>query len=288
MSLHYNIDADAYHSQSGVVTPRLSYSVAKLIIKQSPYHAWYSHPKLGGGGRETTAEMEAGSIAHKLLLGKGADIAIGEWDDWKKKEAREFRDEARANRLLPVLACKLEAIEAMVEAVTHQIQRSEAADFFSSEFDSEVCALWQTEADSGDIVECQSMFDRLNVDNGKIYDLKFTTSAHDRAVAAKINDMGYDIQEAFYTKALETLVPSLAGRIEFVFIFVESVAPHRISLAKLSGMNHSIGMSKVERAINKWSECLGSGMWPGYSPNIISVDPPPWALAAEMNDSDYD
>jgi len=59
-----------------------------------PLHARYAHPKLGGGVRESTDAQNRGSIIHKLLLGKGSEIAIINHDDYRKTEAREARDAA--------------------------------------------------------------------------------------------------------------------------------------------------------------------------------------------------
>ena len=56
--------------------PALSYSIAKILIGESPRHAWCAHPLLGNMRGEPTAEMDFGQVAHKLMLGRGVDFAI--------------------------------------------------------------------------------------------------------------------------------------------------------------------------------------------------------------------
>ena len=60
--------------------PSLSNSMAKILLDKSPAHAYAAHPRLGGAGRvlpaSTLQTFDAGKLAHKLLLGRGAEVVV--------------------------------------------------------------------------------------------------------------------------------------------------------------------------------------------------------------------
>src|SRR4051794_11565577 len=77
--------------------PSLTQSIAKLLIDRSPLHAWYSHPKLNPDFKpDDSTKFDVGNIAHKLLLGRGKDIEVLEFSDWRTKNAQLARDIAAA------------------------------------------------------------------------------------------------------------------------------------------------------------------------------------------------
>jgi hypothetical protein len=86
---------EQYHADPTEV-PSLSYSVAKILLTESPMHAYYYHPRLGGHVREQTKAMGKGQVIHKLLLGIGADIVVVRADNFRTKAAQELRDAAIA------------------------------------------------------------------------------------------------------------------------------------------------------------------------------------------------
>jgi hypothetical protein len=70
--LHPAISADAYHADPAPA-PSLSSSIAKTILHQTPRHAWFEHPRLNPNFEpKDDSKFDLGSVAHELLLGKGA------------------------------------------------------------------------------------------------------------------------------------------------------------------------------------------------------------------------
>src|SRR5687767_12481495 len=99
VGLHYNISPETYFSDPAE-TPSLSASIAHTLVSKSPIHAWMQHPRLGGRGKKPTRAMDLGSVVHALLLGAGKEYCVirapdgePEYEDFKKKAAREARDE---------------------------------------------------------------------------------------------------------------------------------------------------------------------------------------------------
>jgi hypothetical protein len=78
--------------------------VAKILLDRSPLHAWHAHPRLNPDYRhDDDTKFDVGNIAHKLMLGRGKDIVVLEFDDWRTKAAKDAREAAAAAGKLAVL-----------------------------------------------------------------------------------------------------------------------------------------------------------------------------------------
>ena len=259
-----------YHSQEGTKTPRLTYSIAKLLLAKSPLHAWYNHPLLGGHKLTPSKTMDLGSIGHDLLLGGGDPIDILDFDSYRKKEAQELKKDSYEAGHIPVLRKDYEKLEVTVSKVKEQLSLY-LPEFFHEHI-SEHPVIW--EADNG--VECQSKYDWVSLDSGLMIDLKFTTDASPEKCTRKIIDMGYDLQEAFYTEALNKTYPELAGRTKWLFVFIETEEPYAISVIETDSTFKEIGRLKMNTALDIWESCLESNNWPAYGQQTVSA--PGWAV----------
>ena len=104
-----------YHADPAP-SPSFSASLGKVILDQSPLHAYLAHPRLGGAKREPTSAMEFGTLVHKLILGEGTSIVSVNADTWKTTAARTARDEARAAGKLAVLTADIDEAGKIVSA----------------------------------------------------------------------------------------------------------------------------------------------------------------------------
>jgi hypothetical protein len=287
--LHFDVSSDAYH---GDPTPdiALSASVAHTLVSKSPMHAWLQHPKLGGKSKDPTRAMDLGSVVHALLLGAGKGFAViknprageldpktkepeGEFEDFKRKAAKEARDMARSEGKVPLL---LHQAEEANEIATRIRERLWAEFRIRLDGASEVVAIWK---DDG--VWCRGAFDHLKEDEAHILDLKIVRSAHPKACQSHLVGFGGDIQAAAYMSALRTLRPELAGRERFTFLFCEAEEPHAITPVIVRGSMRELGERRWNRAKPLWRNCLRSKQWPGYVTEPIAVEAPAWAMFAE-------
>jgi hypothetical protein len=280
----WDIPAETYHARAGVDWPiTLSKSTIHTMVSKSPLHAWYEHPQLGGNSCEASAAMDFGDIVHQLILGKGDGFAVGEFDDWRTKAAREFKEDARAAGKTPILAHKLDECGAMVDAFERQVCASDQCEFYHPDCISELAMLFPADG-----ALCQSLIDRTLLLAGKMWDVKTCPSAHPKAIAAKIAQMGYDIQSELYQIGYETLLPQMGGRSGFVFLFVETTPPYVVTPVTLSGEARAVADFKIRRAIPLWKDCLIADEWPAYGNETLTINPPPWALNAEIEAGLYD
>jgi hypothetical protein len=285
LGLHSDVSEAHYHADMLCETPTLSRSLGQVLIDRAPIHAYHEHPRMGGKPKadgedadDVTPAMDFGSLGHSLLLGRGQQVVVGEWKTWQSKDAKAFRETARANNRLPVLQKTFDRGVAMKAAAIEEFKRLGIHDEFFAATPEVVCLF----KDGG--VLCRVMFDRLLVANGrvKIFDVKITDSAKPSVCERQIQNMKYDYQEAFYRTAIERAIPELAGRIDFVFLFVESEKPHVVTPVELDGSFRMNGVSKYVYAHGVWEKCMRLNQWPAYANETYRASPKEWALAEEM------
>lgn len=264
------LTAKQYHADP-CAAPSLSFSIAKVLIDQSPLHAWFQHPRLNVAYQaKESSKFDVGSAAHLMLLERRSDgIVIVCADDWKSKAAREQRDAARAEGKFPILEHYWERITEMIGVVHGFIATTELAGIFETGA-AEQTVLWQEGT-----VWCRCRPDLLAADKRVCLDYKSTTDASPEAFIRQIGRMSYDLQAEFYVRGLAT---AQWGEPTFVFLAQEVTAPYACSLVALSNAYRAVGQQKVARALALWKSCKVSGRWPGYSTQIAYGEPKPWDL----------
>jgi PDDEXK-like domain of unknown function (DUF3799) len=269
----HNLSSDAYHADP-CETPSLSSSIAKILLDQSPAHAWMAHPRLNiNFEREEDSRFDLGSAAHMMLLERREDkIVRVQADDWRTKAAREARDAARANGQYAILERHYGDCTNMCAAAQDFMLGTELSDLLATG-DPEQTVLWQEGA-----LWYRCRPDLLSKDRRIVLDYKSTASAAPEFIARQIGRMGYDLQSEFYTRGIQAVTEQ---KPTFVFLFQEITKPYACSLVSLSNAYKELGQSKVGRAITTWSRCLTTNNWPAYSNQILYIEPRAWDLVTE-------
>lgn len=266
-----DVTPEEYHQ-----LPGLSATVAATLIARSPKHAWQQHPCFGAKGKKPTKEMDRGSAIHALVLGKGKQFAILDFEDYKKKAAQEARDAARAEGLIPILREQFLEWGTAAEAIRTQLaDRGIYLDGVSEQ------GIEWYEHTAVCPVQCRAMYDHVWLDRGVILDLKITGDAAPSKIERSAENFGYAIQQAAYRRALTALKPELAGRVDFLFAFCEPEEPYAINLTRPDGAFRELGERRWSRAVAEWAHCLVTDEWPAYGPAVNPLSPPPWALSRE-------
>lgn len=268
----YAMSAQEYHSDP-VILPSLSASVASILLTQSPRHAALAHPRLSLAYQpDEDSRFDLGSAAHALLLeNDGSKVCVIEAADWRTKDAKAKRDEARANGLFPILAKHNFAVTAMVKAAREFIETTELAGIFTRG-KPEQTVIWH----SGN-AWCRARLDWFTDDRAVILDYKTTESAQPEQCIRQITRMGYDLQAEFYCRGLTDLRSGSTPA--FVFLFQEITPPYACSLVSLSNAFREVGQRKMLAAIDLWDHCITKGQWPGYSTQIHYAEPAAWQIA---------
>lgn len=273
--LYPDIAAETYHADP-CPAPSLSNSIAKLLLGQSPRHAWFNHPRLNPRFvAENKVAYDIGTAAHAYLLEGRSIIEVIDAADYRTKAAQEARDRAYAAGKTPLLLRQWGDVQAMATAARAQLDAHEEAREAFTDGTPEVTLVWR----EGEIW-CRCRLDWLP--NGRdgaavIFDYKSTSgSAHPDAFERTISERGYDLQAAFYSRGIRAV---LGVEAQFYFICQETYGPYALSVVGVTPQVIEPAMEKVAKAIRAWDWCLKHDSWPGYSSRIAWAQPMPWQLA---------
>lgn len=264
----YDIPEADYHADP-CPEPSLSRSVGKLIVARSPLHAWCAHPRLNPHHEnEQKAAFDLGSACHELVLGQESSIVVVEFGDWRKKAAKDLRDEAYAAGKTPLLVHQYDEAKAMERSLHSQLKNhEEAALFLHPDCRSEHTAIWR-EGEAW----CRVMMDRIAAEGGYLFDYKTANSANpDDFGVMVVARNGYDVQDAFYRRGYKAVTGKHA---QFRFIVQETSPPYAVSVIALDPIWQEIGDAKVRDMIYMWQQCMKHDVWPGYPDRTCYASPP--------------
>lgn len=271
-------------------TPSLTQSVAKVLIERSPAHARLEHPRLAAAAIEDDAAEKydaakaIGNAAHKLILGRGRQIAVGDFDSFRSKDAKTWRAEQEAAGKLIVLAHHMARAEELAKAAPAQLAAASHERAFAGG-QAEVMLAWK----EGNLW-FRSLVDWMG-DTQTIYDVKTSgMSVAPHVIAERPSTDGWDIQAAMIERGLDVLDPAGAGRRKFHFVAIENEPPYALTVVRISEGDLTLGRKKLAYAIDLWSRCLAANAWPAYRAETIISRPKPWAetqwLAREIEHAD--
>lgn len=283
-------DVNEYHADPCVV-PSLSSSIAKILIRQSPLHAWTQHARFGGEEMQATRLMDTGSALHAMMLGYAEKVKrikatfgpktkrkelIGlPVTGYQSTEAQEERDLIREYGDIPVLSSEWQLLTRAQTAAREQIGLADDGPAFFGPGRSEAVVV----AKDGDVwLRC--MIDRLPDDhNAPPYDLKATSLSASPGEWERRLQREYAFQDAFYRRVIR-----LAGGYDpkpMRFIVVELEPPFGVVIHAAAKTLAETAEREVGRAILRWSECTKANKWPGYPKHTAWVEASMWQMNAE-------
>lgn len=260
--------------------PSLSSGIAHLLCSESPAHAKEAHPRLNPNYVEKeAAHFDIGTAAHSILL-EGVDVVevILGFDDWKKKEAQQKRDDARQRGKVPLLEKDAKHVVAMMLACRGQLNEHEDGRLMFTDGRPEQVLVWQDDHD----VWCRARLDWLR--HGAVDDFKTTGgSANPEFLSRAIYDKGWDVQAAFYLRGLrkvaenDAVLATVIGRdLVFRFAVQETYPPYALSVISLGPSAMVLAEKKVLYALELWSHCLHADDWPAYPTQTCYAELPPY------------
>lgn len=270
---------DKYHLDSDAEKPSLSRSIAHILMTQTPLHAWLNHPRLNPDYTpDENKKYDVGTAAHALLLEGVNKMAVIDAADWRKKEAQEQREIARAKGLIPVLNHQSEQLHGMVQMAHESIADSpDMRGFVLSDGEPEKSLAWQMAG-----VHLRSKLDWLSPDKKLILDYKTTALSGPQAWMRSIGSSGYDLQCVMYQDAV---YHNYNIQPEFVFMVQETEYPYLSYFVSLPEPWLDIGRRKYERAVMMWRECMTRNEWPAYDKRAYVPEVPAWEISKADEDN---
>jgi len=262
------LDAEAYHADPVPGGSLSSTGARKILPPSTPaaFRWWQQNPE----PPQSQAKLD-GTVAHSIVLGCGAKVAVLDFDNWRTNAAKEAAAEATARGELPMLRKDYEPILAMAEEL---LRHKTAAKLFEGA-QAEVSLFWQDDVTG---VWRRARFDLLRQPQASgrllIPDYKTGQSADPTAFAKSAANLGYHQQGSFYCDAAVAL--ELTDDPVFLFIVQETTAPYLVSVVQLEPLHMRIGARLNRQAIDLYAQCKQRDEWPGYGDEIAHVSLPTW------------
>lgn len=278
----YDIPEDDYHADP-CAAPSLSHGLAVILLGQSPLHARQAHPRLTPDHvREHDEKFDRGTAAHRYVLQGESGFELIDAKDWRTNAAKEARDAAYAAGKLPLLAHRWEEVLQMATALEWQLARFRDPPRPFTTGLPERTLVWTEETPHGPIF-CRARPDWLHDDWAWIDDYKTTGGSGNPAEWGRtLFGAGYDVQDAFYSRGLQSVAKAAGKTIDprFRFIVQENFSPFAASVVAIHPASRALAMRKVEAAIATFAECLYSDRWPGYPERTAHVEIPSYLETA--------
>lgn len=265
----YLIPPERYHADP-VVRPSLNHSTLRLLLDRSPMHARAGHPRLNPdlARKEPTGAMIAGTVLHRLILGRGAAVQVIDADNYRTTAAREERDSCLARGVTPILRHDYEDLMVCADAVLAQLHdEPEAASFFAPG-KSEAMALARIGP-----VWCRSMLDRLpDAEGAPLWDIKSTDKSARPEDWERSLSKSYATQAAFYRLVTGLALKRPVG--EMRFIVFERSPPYAVSIVAPAESMMEAAEAEVRKGIEMWARCMVLDQWPGYGAGVHRIEAP--------------
>ncbi len=251
-------------------TPSLTQSLCKILVERSPKHAWTECPRLNPNYQaDNDTKFDIGNVAHRLILGRGKEIEVVQFDDWRKKAAQDAREEAATLGKIAVLQHQFEQATEMVAAAWSQLERHQDRDAFTNG-KAEVMIAWQEDG-----IWFRSLIDWLHDDLRTIDDYKTSgKSMAPHMIGGGAEAAGWHIQAAFIEKGLDALDAAGAGRRLFRFIAQETDKPNALTVMHMDEYWMTMGRKKVASGLARWRFAIERDDWFGYPDHAVTPEYP--------------
>jgi hypothetical protein len=275
--LYLGVPAARYHLDP-CPEPSLSASVAKIAFNRSLKHAKAAHPRLRDPDfpedddteeRSRPWYMEVGSACHTLVLGRGEEPVEIKVPNFRKKDAQEQRDLARAQGKIPLITKHYDIAHRMAAVARPVVENLLGAEFLA---ESMVCSeekgMWR-----------RSLLDAASFDLRNICDLKTTSLEMSPQQAARtVNRANNAFQAAYYIRNADNIDPSGMGRRRFLFAYIETEYPYEMSVVYPDEALMTKADAEVNAACIIWDRAMRTGVWPGYSREPFPIAPENWMM----------
>lgn len=222
--------------------PEWSYSSMKKILDSGIDYAVAG--KQGMLPEPQSQFIDFGQLVHMLVLGGEDTFAVCEFDDFRSKAAREWRDEQIASHKNIVTKAQFEAVKTVVD---ERIEKHPLTSQYllGKGFKHEV--EMYAKADGVDLRGKADAL-KINGDSMIITDIKTTGRFDD--FFKKASWMHYDLQAAVYTLVGSASQKISTAMTNYFFCVVETVAPYRVQYFHAGPEFLEAGERKLRKCID--------------------------------------
>ena len=117
--------------------------------------------------------------------------------------------------------------------------------------------------------KCKVRPDLYNPLAGVVLDLKSTLDASPKGFAKSVRQWGYTFQACWYMHGLRLIGEKPR---QFIFLAVEKFPPFLTAAYTITASEIDKQLGNMEKAWQLWANCENSGIWPGYTDEITTLE----------------
>jgi hypothetical protein len=256
----------------------LSVTAAKLLVPPEPA-AKFDYARKHG--KLPTKSQKLGTLAHALTLGQPTgDLAVLDFENrTRTKKFMAAEEEAHAAGLQVVLQKEWDEAAAIARAV----HANETAAGLLQGADKEVSGFW-VDAEFGIWQRMRMDAHSLQWPMPTIVDLKTSADASMEGFAKSMADYGYVRQDVHYREGLAACLGCDPADVDFVFVVVESEPPYLTATYRPHEQDIDRAVHQLRAARERFRHCSESGIWPGYSEEIETLELPRYKRMQQERD----
>ena len=241
-----------YHAD----TSAISASGLKLFMR-SPAHYYAAYLDPNRIERKPTAAMKLGTATHCAIL--EPERFNGEYT--VMPEGLDRRTTAGKQAYADLLASGAEILSADEMAQVINMACAFRDNEISRALFDRKHAVEQSIYATVNGVSCKCRPDFITSDFLLVMDVKTTSDASPEAFGKSAWNLGYHVQAAFYRRVISEATGTTP---DFIFGCVESERPHLVAYYSVPQdlLDYADGL--IDCALERYAECMRSGVWPGY------------------------
>lgn len=266
--LFWDVPEQEYHGDLS----SLSSTGAKTLATRSPAEFDWERRH----GRPPKKEFDYGSAAHRYLLGKGAEIEVIDYENWRTDDAKEQRDKAYKAGRVPLLV----DVDTAARELAYRARRHPLVAELLADGEAEVSGWW-VDKETGCPCRVRPDWVTRRGDHVLIADAKFVDDSSPTTFEKALYRWGYHQQAPWYVDGIAALLEVDPEAISFLFVAASKTGPNLVNLYELDADAMRIGARRNREARELFVRCTESGEWPDYGigPHVISL--PGWAIYRE-------
>lgn len=254
----YDLPEDEYH-RDPCPTPSLSAGMIDLML-QAPKKCWHASSRLNPNWQEPEdeAKFSIGKVTHVVHLEPNQfdqKVLVVDAADWRSKEAKAARLDARKSGMTAILKHQMQAIREAREA------------FMANEFTRSAWSNGKTEQSLFWLHPTLRIWQRARPDfisNALTHlsDHKATADANPENFGRHAYQMRYYRRAAHYLDGAEMVFGKRPDH--YWFISQETKPPYLTAVTELDESALEAGRIENEKAARMFVRCLERNDWPGY------------------------
>jgi hypothetical protein len=266
------IDFDTYKEAEGMNSHGL------MDILRSPAH-FHEH-KVNKVERKETTALQFGKLLHYAVLEGEMFLeryVIMPKFDRRTKAGKEGLLEWESKLKPGAIVVPEEMVDALTK-ISRKVQTHPKAKNLLRGGVREQSVFW-TDTETGEL--CKGRMDFITK-HGHIVDLKSILRADPRSFKKAIDNYDWHIQGAHYCSGAE--IAKFADPKIYMFLAIEKDPPYEIAIYQAGVSVLGVGDQWRREAMKIYSQCRKKNIWPGYTPDITTIELPSWAEAVYPDD----